>query len=101
MTNTLLDSDRAEYENEKQAVEEMAKVIEITEQIARDAVGALPSPRMYAKDLYWHGYRRQSEGEWKDLLIPKDLFACSLCDSRILGKKSNYCPNCGAKMKGE
>lgn len=48
-------------QTEKQAIEEMAKVIEITEQIARDAVGALPSPTMYAKDLYWHGYRRQRE----------------------------------------
>ena len=50
-----------EKQIEEKAVEEMAKVIEITEQIARDAVGALPSPRMYAKDLYWKGYRKQSE----------------------------------------
>lgn len=46
---------------EKQAIEEMAKVIETTEQIARDAHCGLPSPTMYAKDLYWHGYRKQ---EW-------------------------------------
>lgn len=49
---------------ETKAIEEMAKVIEITEQIARDAHCGYPSPRMYAKDLYWKGYRRQSEGEW-------------------------------------
>lgn len=48
---------------EKQAIEEMSKVIEITEQIARDAHCGLPSPTMYAKDLYWHGYRKQSEVE--------------------------------------
>jgi hypothetical protein len=46
---------------EEKAIEEMAKVIEKTEQIARDAHCGLPSPRMYAKDLYWHVYRKQSE----------------------------------------
>jgi hypothetical protein len=46
---------------EKQAIEGMAKVIEHTEHIAEEMVGARPSPTMYAKDLYWHGYRKQ---EW-------------------------------------
>jgi translation initiation factor IF-1 len=46
---------------ETKAIEEMAKVIETTEQIARDAHCGYPSPRMYAKDLYWKGYRKQ---EW-------------------------------------
>lgn len=46
---------------EKIEIEKMARVIETTEQIARDAHCGLPSPRMYAKDLYWHGYRKQSE----------------------------------------
>ena len=50
-----------EKQIEEKAIEEMAKVIETTEQIARDAHCGLPSPRMYAKDLYWHGYRKQSE----------------------------------------
>lgn len=48
-------------ENKKKQIEEMAKVIEITEQLARDAHCGLPSPTMYAKDLYWKGYRKQ---EW-------------------------------------
>ena len=53
---------------EEKQIEEMAKVIEITEQIARDAVGALPSPTMYAKDLYWKGYRMIPDniGEFSD-----------------------------------
>ena len=46
---------------EKQAIEEIAKVIERTEQIARDAHCGLPSPTMYAKDLYWKGYRNISD----------------------------------------
>ena len=46
---------------EKQAIEEMAKVIKGTEKVALESVGALPSPTMYAKELYWHGYRKRSE----------------------------------------
>lgn len=48
-------------ETELKQIEEMAKVIKGTEQLAMDMVGALPSPRMYATDLYNKGYRRQSE----------------------------------------
>ena len=75
---------------EKQAIEEMAKVIEITEQIARDAHCGYPSPTMYAKDLYWKGYRKQSEGEWisVDERLPDD-YQEALClmkngDFRVL-----------------
>ena len=53
-----------------------------------------------AESLYNAGYSKQSVGEWKDLKIPKDLFACSLCDNRLYGAKTNFCPHCGAKMKG-
>ena len=31
------------------------------EQIDKVKHCGLPSPTMYAKDLYWHGYRKQSE----------------------------------------
>lgn len=104
---TIFDSDRAEYEymqeqKEKQAIEEMAKVIEKTEQIARDAHCGLPSPTMYAKDLYWHGYRKQSDGEWQTVNTPlyqPIYFKCSVCgmDQKT---KTKHCPNCGAHMKG-
>ena len=105
------DSERKEQsmkENENQAIEEMAKVIERTEQIARDAHCGYPSPTMYAKDLYWHGYRKQSEGEWETIpdYQPNKLIAyrhiCSVCkttykDIRPHGHK--YCHECGAHMK--
>lgn len=45
------------------------------------------------------GYRKQNEGEWiiKGLANPK----CSACNSyNRCGDKSDFCPNCGAHMKG-
>lgn len=113
---TIFDSDRAEYEymqeqKEKQAIEEMAKVIEKTEQIARDAHCGLPSPTMYAKDLYWHGYHKQSEGEWiktqfrsRSGFYTIKEFPCNKCGEKFEVAKGNenmhFCPNCGAHMKG-
>ena len=40
-------------------------------------------------------------GEWKCLEQEIGLFACSLCEHRILRAECNYCPNCGAKMDGK
>ena len=85
---------------EQKAIEEMAKVIEITEQIARDAVGALPSPTMYAKDLYWKGYRKQSEGEWKKVSDKYPRYKCTICNHLYNNREYKHCPFCGARMKG-
>lgn len=38
-------------------------------------------------------------GEWICLEQEIGLYECSLCNHRMLRSKSNYCPNCGAKMK--
>lgn len=82
---------------ETKAIEEMAKVIETTEQIARDAHCGIPSPRMYAKDLYWKGYRKQSEpiscdhekgGEWisVDERLPNNYRAVLVaCEGLTIG----------------
>lgn len=50
-------------------------------------------------EMFDKGYRKQSEGEWiiKGLANPK----CSACNSyNRCGDKSDFCPNCGAHMKG-
>jgi hypothetical protein len=63
-----------------------------------------------ATNLYNAGYRKQSEGEWRSELVKKcdwkgkkhDYYqpnSCSLCHEAVL-KRTAYCPNCGAKMKG-
>jgi hypothetical protein len=74
---------------EKQAIEEMAKVIERTEQIARDAHCGLPSPTMYAKDLYWHSYRKQ---EWISVedRVPEETCKCLIVDNHGIVFLSSY-----------
>ena len=53
------------------------------------------------------GYRKQSEGEWKpcfeDWRKQVEGDECSACGFRHYGTSIshyNFCPNCGAKMKG-
>ena len=63
------------------------------------------SMRGLAEALYNAGYRKQSEGEWeKRTFIVFDSekvgFRCSECNT-TWDTQTNYCPNCGAKMKGE
>ena len=67
-----------------------------------------------AKALYDKGYRKQSEGEWKDHYLikvkcPDNVYPsvkCSACETvfcDIINNHHfmyNFCPNCGAKMKG-
>jgi hypothetical protein len=61
-----------------------------------------------AEMIYNEGYRKQSEGEWEK--FEGERFICSNC-AKVFGLGStatihdvkrvwNYCPNCGAKMKG-
>ena len=59
-----------------------------------------------AKEIYNAGYRKQSEGEWEAVQREWDFdpffyidYVCSVCGSREQNKR-NFCPNCGAKMKG-
>ena len=85
---------------EKQ-IKEMAKALMDT----INAKHGHTSMRDLAEALYNAGYRKQSEGEWK---YDEDCecFVCSVCghsalnNYRMLSTNSNFCPNCGAKMKG-
>lgn len=68
-------------------------------------------PKASAERLYAAGYRKQSEGEWKErgeYICNSDgkaiaqigvVFICSVC-GREERHKEPYC-HCGAKMKGE
>ena len=57
-------------------------------------------------NLYNAGYRKQSEGEWNDS-VSAFCNKCTVCGAIVerysvksKGGKLNYCPNCGARMKG-
>ena len=59
-----------------------------------------------AEALYNAGCRKQSKGEWEQQLRPyEDEIKCTACGALFnvidnCTEKFNYCPNCGAKMKG-
>lgn len=59
-----------------------------------------------AEQLYQEGYRKQSEGHW-EFRRPNCSYYCSHCGKGIkikYGERAanlwDFCPNCGAKMKG-
>jgi rubrerythrin len=59
------------------------------------------SPKEIAEVIHQDGWQKQSEGEWLKTGITS-WHTCSVCnytewDSIPL---TNYCPHCGAKMKG-
>lgn len=59
------------------------------------------------EEMKKQGYRKQSEGEWiKQVKVarksnnnPLYYYQCSLCGVYLV-KQANFCPHCGAKMKG-
>jgi hypothetical protein len=87
---------------EKQAIEKMAaflwkNTLIHTEDLCHDV----------AETVIKEGYRKQSVGEWQELDICAEDMYCSVCGAiapvdceKEEFYKSNFCPNCGAKMKG-
>ena len=47
------------------------------------------------------GYRKQSEGKWRQAYNSFPRYVCTHCNHLYNNKSFKYCPNCGAKMKGE
>lgn len=48
---------------------------------------------------HWHRYSKGS-GSYNGVIILSDAFQCTIC-KKSFWNKSNYCPNCGAKMDGD
>ena len=56
-----------------------------------------------ARLLFAAGYRKQTYGKWMVCGIFDDIFKCSVCGKEYTvfeAAEHNFCPNCGAKMKG-
>jgi hypothetical protein len=104
---------------EKQIIEDMAKHCHFCEKgkcllLGDEAVDCDTECDIceFAKSLYTAGYRKQSEGEWyvnymmskkpskRGRIIQYTTYTCSVCGKPNGRKKSKFCPNCGAKMKG-
>jgi membrane protease subunit (stomatin/prohibitin family) len=94
---------------DKQAIEEMAKVIKSS----LDGLGCGnfnftgdEISIMFAKALYNADYRKQSEGEWYDGICTNcghealDYLDETPCGCTMRTYITKFCPNCGAKMKG-
>ena len=95
-------------------IEEMVKIIE-----EKNCIGVLCSEceffnnsrcsKFYiAKALYNAGYRKQIEGEWEIAVNSVEAaFICSECGYFYIEAdpqaepEYKYCPNCGARMRGE
>lgn len=90
---------------EKQAIEEMAKFIfdisPISAMWKEDA-------RTLAEHLYNEGWRKQIKAEWKSGTKNGQYgYYCTNCEAGFTGenaewiaKEHDYCPKCGARMKG-
>ena len=88
---------------EKQ-IEEMIEYLNNTINVERNSYfgkGCMRLPLIEADKILdiLKGYRKQSEGEW---IKDNNKRTCSLCGYLYYSNNDNfnYCPNCGAKMKG-
>ena len=94
--------------SEEKQIEEMENdIVGICPDLVESGCGQINCVTHLTLSLYKAGYRKQSEGEWVKVLNHKE---CSRCGYNAPYKKSragyhlrdlsNFCPNCGAKMKG-
>ena len=92
--------------DEKQTIEEMARIIckPTANKGNCDKCGFKKQCSKFddATDLYNAGYHKQIEGEWK-LGKSGVMYFCSSCGYAAHPREEeewNFCPRCGAKMKG-
>ena len=91
--------------SKEKLIEEMAKVV-------KEHIHEETSMWKVYEVLYNAGYRKQSEGHWitthctnggkspRGRTIIYKTFTCDVCNKSNGRRKTNFCPNCGAKMKG-
>ena len=97
----------------KKQIEEMAEIAcnatnpELKRGCTRCPFNKMCDIQESCEALYNAGYRKQSEGKWiqhteKPTWLEDDVevfYECSICNTQSPAP-TNFCPNCGAKMKG-
>jgi hypothetical protein len=97
-------------------IKAMVKILDRCDADKMDTHCDLPSSEEYAYYLYYDGYRKQVEGEWKFEHETYGKIRCSVCGKECPTERkpdpyedyqmtdfyitSPFCPNCGAHMKG-
>lgn len=86
-------------EREKQ-IEEMADVYGAARLKARETLGSMNEGEAmwYSKAFYNAGYRKQYNGMW--FHYSSTMMECSICRKHTPIRKYDFCPRCGARMKG-
>lgn len=93
--------------SEEKQIKEMAKIVSNAINVWVYEKPPISQPQFVATAIHCAGYHKQSEGEWE--FVEEEEFVYCLCRCSACGKKVffdvheeryNYCPNCGAKMKG-
>lgn len=82
---------------EKQMIDDLIEIFD-EEYNKRNLI----TPQFTADKLIAKGYCKQIEGEW--IKVEQGVVACSLCkeaEDAVFARNKRFCPNCGAKMKGE
>ena len=76
--------------------------------VSQDPAIMMESSKHYVTTAIWlvnAGYRKERQGEWKynrNSAPYEKLYYCSLCaHGESDDGMDNYCPHCGARMKGE
>ena len=83
----------------KEQIEEMAfdlYLIDMCKHLPQEECHNTTCAHCEAEALYNAGYRKQSEGEWRED-FDGDCY-CTACGYYPKKDVKNYCPNCGAKM---
>jgi hypothetical protein len=95
---------------EEMQIDEMARIISEYDECGNCKVCIYHnccSSEYHATNLYNAGYRKQTEGEWVHTDKAEHWYGkdeCSECHYHTFDRTDlshlNFCPNCGAKMKG-
>lgn len=91
---------------ENEQIEEMAKLIDDTRCVGMTIKACQAESRSgnscgkcKAKRLHSKGYRKVERGEW--IPYSTTMMECSVCKRHTPRHRYNFCPKCGADMRGD